>query len=47
VLCILGAILIYVVMLFVTGALGKQDMAYIPGGGRITRLMNKLGFWSD
>jgi len=47
VLCILGAILIYVLMLFVTGALGKQDMAYIPGGGRITRLMNKLGFWSD
>lgn len=46
-LCLLGAVLVYVVMLFVTGAAKKEDMTFIPGGTVITRFMNKLGFWED
>lgn len=46
-LCLLGAVLVYVVMLFVTGAAKKEDMTFIPGGNVITRFMNKLGFWED
>ena len=42
---ILAAMLVYVVMLFLTGSLKEADMEHIPGGGKITRLMNKLGFW--
>ena len=42
---IVAAVLVYVVMLFITGSLRKPDMEYIPGGGRMTKLMNKLGFW--
>ena len=44
---IAGAIIVYVLMLFVTGAIKKEDMSFIPGGGKITRLMNKLGLWGD
>lgn len=46
-LCLLGGVLVYVVMLFVTGAAKKEDMTFIPGGNIITRFMNKLGFWED
>lgn len=46
-LCLLGAVLVYGIMLFVTGAIKKQDMAFIPGGNVVTRFMNKLGFWED
>lgn len=46
-LCIAAAILVYIVMLFITRSIRKDDMEYVPGGGRITRLMNKLGFWRD
>jgi stage V sporulation protein B len=42
---ILAAVLVYVVMVFLTGALRREDMEYIPGGGRITRLMIRLGLW--
>ncbi len=42
---ILAAIIVYVIMLFLTGSLRKADMEYIPGGGRLTSLINKLGFW--
>lgn len=45
VFCILGAMLVYVVMLFITGSIKKADMEYVPGGGRIIGFMNKLGFW--
>ena len=45
--CIAAAVLVYIVMLFFTGALNKDDMAFIPGGGRITRFVNKLGYWRD
>ena len=44
---IVAAMLVYVVMLFITGSLKKPDMEYIPGGGRIINLMNKLGFWRE
>jgi len=42
---ILVAVLVYVVMVFLTGALRHEDMEYIPGGGRITRLMTRLRLW--
>ncbi len=44
---IVAAMLVYVVMLFITRSIKKEDMDFIPGGGRLTRLMNKLGFWED
>lgn len=44
-ICIAGAIIVYAVMLFVTGSLKKEDMKYIPGGTIVTRFMNKIGFW--
>jgi stage V sporulation protein B len=47
IICIAAAVIIYVVMLFVTKAIRKEDMDYIPGGAKITRFMNKLGFWED
>lgn len=47
VLSILGAALVYVVMLFATGGLQKEDMTFIPGGRRVTHFMNKLGFWGE
>ncbi|MDD5017940.1 MAG: polysaccharide biosynthesis protein [Eubacteriales bacterium] len=46
-ICIAAAIIIYVLMLFITGSLQKEDMAFIPGGGKVTRLMNKLRFWRE
>jgi stage V sporulation protein B len=44
-IAILAAALVYIVMLFITGSLKRSDMEYIPGGGKMIRLMNKLGFW--
>jgi hypothetical protein len=44
---ILAAVLAYIVMLFITGALKRADMEYIPGGGKMIKLMNKLGLWRD
>jgi stage V sporulation protein B len=41
--CIAGAIVVYVIMLFVTGSLRKEDMKYIPGGRIITKAMNSIG----
>ena len=43
--CLFAAALVYVVMLFFTKSIKKEDMDCIPGGRRITSLMNKLGFW--
>ena len=42
---ILAAVLVYAVMLFLTGALKREDMEYIPGGRPITKLMIKLKLW--
>jgi stage V sporulation protein B len=39
------AIFVYVLFIFFTGALTKEDMEYIPGGGRVTSLMYKLRLW--
>ncbi|MGI5849488.1 MAG: putative polysaccharide biosynthesis protein [Christensenellales bacterium] len=47
ILCIAGAMLIYIILLFVTGSIKRDDMPYIPGGSRITRFMNRLGFWEE
>lgn len=44
-ICIAGAMLVYVIMLFVTGSLRKEDMKYLPGGRIVTRFMSKVGFW--
>ncbi len=46
VLTIAASGLIYIILIFVFGALKRDDMEFIPGGSRITRFMNKLGFWS-
>ncbi len=45
VLTIAASGLIYIILIFVFGALKRDDMEFIPGGSRITRFMNKLGFW--
>jgi len=44
-LAIAGAVVVYAVMLLITGALAREDMQYIPGGSKLIRLMNKLGLW--
>ena len=46
-LTIAGAIVVYVVLLFITGSLQKEDMSFLPGGSAVIRFMNKLGFWSE
>ncbi len=44
---IAAAVIVYVVMLFLTRTIRKEDMEFIPGGGRVTRFMKRLGFWED
>lgn len=41
---ILAGIIIYVIMLFITGSITKQDFEYIPGGRKLGRILNRLGF---
>jgi stage V sporulation protein B len=47
VLVIVMAGVIYFILVFLFGALKKEDMEFIPGGGRITRLMYRLGVWKE
>ncbi len=42
---IAAAILIYVLLIFLFGALKPEDMKFIPGGGRIASLMYRLKIW--
>lgn len=44
-ICIAGAIIVYIIMLFAAGSLKKEDMRFIPGGSKVTRFMSKIGFW--
>jgi stage V sporulation protein B len=39
--------IIYFLLFFLFGALKKEDMAFIPGGARLTRLMIKFGVWKE
>jgi stage V sporulation protein B len=39
------AAVVYLILIFVFGALTKEDMEYIPGGGRVSTLMYRLGLW--
>lgn len=39
------AAVVYVFFIFFFGALTEADMAYIPGGGRLTSLLYKLKIW--
>jgi stage V sporulation protein B len=39
------AIVVYVLFIFIFGALTKEDLEYIPGGGRVASLMYKLRIW--
>ncbi len=45
ILVICGAVILYFIMIFICGALKKEDMEFIPGGGFMTRLMVKLRIW--
>lgn len=36
---------VYVVMLFVTKTLTREDMESFPGGSKITKVMEKIGLW--
>lgn len=47
ILSIAGALLVYLLLLFITGAIKQEDMSYIPGGARITEFMRKLDFWDE
>ena len=42
---IAAAVVLYVVFIFLFGALNQKDMEFIPGGDRITALMIKLRIW--
>jgi stage V sporulation protein B len=42
---ILIAIVVYVFFAFFFGAIDREDMAYLPGGQRITSFMIRLGVW--
>lgn len=44
-LIIAVAAVLYVAAVFIFGALKKEDMAFMPGGRRITRLLTKLKVW--
>lgn len=44
-LAVLVGGIVYVVLLFVTGSLRREDMAQIPGGGRVEALLVKLHVW--
>lgn len=39
------AAVVYVILIFLFGALTKEDMEYIPGGGRVSTLMYRLRLW--
>jgi len=42
---IVAAMVVYILFMFIFGALNSEDMMYVPGGKRITRLMVKLRLW--
>ncbi len=42
---ILLAIVVYVFSVFFFGAINREDMAYLPGGKRITSIMIRLKIW--
>jgi len=44
-IAVVAAVAVYAVMLFLIRALNREDMDFIPGGGKITKLMLKLHFW--
>ena len=37
--------MVYVFMLLITKAVRPADMAYIPGGAKITRLLCRMHIW--
>lgn len=45
VLAVAAGGLVYIVLVFVTGTLKREDMAQIPGGSKIEKLMLKLRIW--
>ena len=40
---ILIGIIVYTIMLFVTGSVTREDFEYIPGGKKLGRILNRLG----
>lgn len=46
-LSILTGVIVYVIILLLTGALKKEDLALMPGGNRISSLLKKIGLVRD
>jgi hypothetical protein len=42
-----AAVIAYGVFVILFGALNREDMAYIPGGKKLARLMFKLKLWKE
>lgn len=44
-LAVMAGVLVYAVLVFAIGALRREDMDQIPGGGKLERLMLRLRIW--
>jgi stage V sporulation protein B len=42
---ILAAVVVYLVFTFLVGAINQEDMAYLPGGKRLSAMMIRLKIW--
>lgn len=48
VLCaVLAAFVVYLIVLFLLRTLEKDELALVPGGGKLTRLMYKMHLWKE
>ena len=43
--CVGAGAVVYLVLLLVLGAITPEDTTFIPGGGKLSRLMHKLKIW--
>ncbi len=44
-IAVLAGIVIYVILLLLVKAVRREDMRYLPGGGRFSMMMEKIGIW--
>ncbi|MDP2892339.1 MAG: polysaccharide biosynthesis protein [Bacillota bacterium] len=45
VIAIVAGAIVYFMLILLFGALKPEDMAFMPGGAKLSRLMNKIGIW--